>query len=150
MGNINHASISGNLTREPEARYTQGGNCVLTFGVAVGERRKNAQGAYEDYTNFIDCAMFGKRAESLSRILAKGMHVTVEGRLHWSSWERDGQRRSKVELWADEVDLPARAQGAPQAPAQEPVAAPAQLQNMVNAAAQQAQAQSAYDDVIPF
>ena len=72
---------------------------VLGFGVAVNDRRKNQQtGEWEDYPNFIDCTMFGARAESLSRYLDKGAKVSIEGKLRWSQWERDGQKRSKIEV----------------------------------------------------
>ena len=92
MANINRVIISGRLTRDPELRQTAGGTPVLGMGVAVNDRRRNVQtGQWEDYTNFIDCTMFGARAESLSRILTKGMLVCIEGRLRWSQWERDGQ-----------------------------------------------------------
>ena len=90
-----------------------GGTPVLGMGVAVNDRRRNVQtGQWEDYTNFIDCTMFGARAESLSRILTKGMLVCIEGRLRWSQWERDGQTRSKIEVIVDELELPSRGQGA--------------------------------------
>ena len=114
MSNINRVIISGRLTRDPEGRQTAGGTFVLSMGVAVNDRRRNQQtGQWEDYTNYIDCTMFGTRAESLSKILTKGMLVCIEGRLRWSSWERDGQKRSKIEVIVDEVELPSRSQGAP-------------------------------------
>ena len=63
---INRVNISGNLTRDPELRATQGGMQVLGFGVAVNDRRRNQQtGEWEDYPNFVDCTMFGNRAESM-------------------------------------------------------------------------------------
>lgn len=103
---INRVNISGNLTRDPELRVTAGGMGVLGFGVAVNDRRKNQQtGQWEDVPNYIDCVMFGARAESLSRILEKGMKVAVEGKLRWSQWEKDGQKRSKIEVVAEEVEL---------------------------------------------
>ena len=105
---INMVVMTGNLTREPELRRTQSGTAILRFGVAVNDRRKNNQtGEWEDYANFIDCTMFGKRAEGLSNVLEKGMKVCVEGKLHWSQWEAKdgGGKRSKVEVFADEVDL---------------------------------------------
>ncbi len=112
MSNINRVIISGRLTRDPEVRATAGGTTVMGLGVAVNDRRRNQQtGQWEDYTNFIDCTMFGNRAESLSRILTKGMLVCIEGRLRWSQWERDGQKRSKIEVIVDEVELPSRPQG---------------------------------------
>ena len=103
---INRAIVSGHLTREPELRSTAGGMPVLGFGVAVNDRRKNQQtGEWEDYPNFIDCTMFGNRAESLSRYLSKGTKVAIEGKLHWSQWERDGQKRSKIEVIVDDIEL---------------------------------------------
>ena len=66
---INRVVVSGNLTRDPELRVTPGGTQVLGFGVAVNDRRRNQQtGEWEDYPNFIDCTMFGNRAEALSRM----------------------------------------------------------------------------------
>ena len=106
---INRVTISGNLTRDPDVRSTQGGMSILGFGVAVNDRRKNPQtGEWEDYPNFVDCVCFGKRADSLARILRKGMRVMVDGKLRYSTWERDGQKRSKIEIIADDVDLPPR------------------------------------------
>ena len=103
---INIAAISGNLTRDPELRMTPGGTQVLNFGVAVDDRAKNQQtGEWEDRPNFIDCVLFGNRADALSRILRKGIKVAVSGSLRWSQWERDGQKRSKVEVVADKVVL---------------------------------------------
>ena len=118
---INRVNITGNLTRDPELRSTAGGMAVLGFGVAVNDRRKNQQtGQWEDYPNFVDCTMFGNRAEALSRILRKGMKVAIEGKLRYSSWEdkNGGGRRSKLEVIPDEVELlsqnPNAQQGQPQ------------------------------------
>ena len=103
---INRVNITGNLTRDPELRATAGGTQVLSFGVAVNDRRRNAQtGEWEDYPNFVDCTMFGTRAEAVSRFLAKGNKVAIEGKLRYSSWERDGQKRSKIEVIVDELEF---------------------------------------------
>ena len=103
---INRVIISGNLTRDPEKRMTGGGTAVLAFGIAVNDRRKNQQtGEWEDYPNFVDCTMFGSRAEAVSRYLSKGSKVAIEGKLRWSQWERDGQRRSKLEVVVDEIEF---------------------------------------------
>ena len=112
---INRVNISGNLTRDPELRATQGGMQVLGFGVAVNDRRRNQQtGEWEDYPNFVDCTMFGNRAEAVSRYLSKGTKVAIEGKLHYSSWEKDGQRRSKLEVIVDEIELMSSRQHAEQ------------------------------------
>lgn len=106
---INRVNISGNLTRDPELRQTAGGTQVLTFGVAVNDRRRNPQsGEWEDYPNFVDCVMFGARAEAVSRYLTKGTKVAIEGKLRYSTWERDGQRRSKLEVIVDEMEFLSR------------------------------------------
>ena len=105
---INKVLISGNLTRDAELRATSGGMSILSFGVAVNDRRKNSQtGEWEDYANFIDCTLFGKRAEALAQYLTKGLKVTVEGKLHYSSWDdcNGGGKRSKLDVTVDEIEL---------------------------------------------
>ena len=113
---INRVFISGNLTRDPDLRQTSGGTQVLRFGVAVNDRTKNQQtGQWEDRPNFVDCVAFGNRAQGLSRVLAKGMRVAVDGQLRYSSWQaQDGSRRSKLEVVVNGIELPPR-QGAGQA-----------------------------------
>lgn len=103
---INRVIVSGNLTRDPELRQTGGGMAVLAFGIAVNDRRKNPQtGEWEDRPNFVDCMMFGARAEALSKILSKGVKVALEGKLRWSQWGHDGAKRSKLEVVVDELEL---------------------------------------------
>ena len=133
---INRVVITGNLTRDGELRSTQSGMHVLGFGVAVNDRRKNQQtGEWEDYPNYIDCAVFGARAESLSRYLSKGAKVAIEGKLRWSQWEREGQKRSKIEVIVDEIEfLSARDGQAGLQPAQPTYSAQ----------------ETAYDECIPF
>lgn len=153
---INRVVISGNLTRDPELRATSGGTQVLSFGVAVNDRRRNQQtGQWEDYPNYIDCTMFGARADALSRYLSKGTKVAIEGKLRWSQWERDGQKRSKIEVIVDELEFMSSrndGSGARQY-------SPAPAQNQYAPAGQYAPATSApvidstssmYDEDIPF
>lgn len=102
---INRVTISGNLTRDGELRATASGTSVLTFGVAVNDRRRNTSGEWEDYPNFIDCVMFGTRADSLARYLTKGTKVCIDGKLRYSSWETDGQRRSRIEVIVNDLDF---------------------------------------------
>lgn len=109
---INKVLITGNLTRDPELRRTPSGTSVLGFGVAVNDRHKNAStGEWEDYPNFVDCNLFGKRADSLSRHLSKGMKVAIEGKLRYSSWEKDGSKRSKLEVIVDELEFMSSREG---------------------------------------
>ena len=103
---INRVNISGNLTRDGELRTTPGGTDVLSLGVAVNDRAKNQQtGQWEDRPNFVDCVMFGNRAQSLAPYLSKGSKVAIEGKLRWSQWERDGQKRSKIEVIVDDIEF---------------------------------------------
>ena len=158
---INRVNISGNLTRDPELRATASGTQVLSFGVAVNDRRRNPQtGDWEDYPNFVDCTMFGTRAEAVSRYLQKGSKVAIEGKLRYSSWERDGQRRSKLEVIVDEIEFMSRGQnqggysqdggssygggysGGYAAPAAQPAPAPTPVQAPP--------AVDVYDEDIPF
>ena len=148
---INRVNISGNLTRDPEMRGTTGGTSVLSFGVAVNDRRRNQQtGEWEDYPNFVDCVMFGTRAEAISRYLSKGTKVAIEGKLRYSSWERDGQRRSKLEVIVDEIEFLSRGQQQ-SAPAAAPVAsAPMAAAPQASRPAQTPSAADVYDQDIPF
>ncbi len=146
---INRVFVTGNLTRDAELRDTQGGTSYLRMGVAVNDRRKNPQtGEWEDVPNFVDCVMFGTRAEAIARYLTKGTKVAVDGSLRYSSWERDGQRRSKLEVVVRNVEFMSHQQQAQQ-PA--PQQAPAQLPYQAPAApAQQAPAADVYYEEIPF
>ena len=153
---INRVMISGNLTRDAELRSTQSGMAILGFGVAVNDRRKNPQtGDWEDYPNFVDCTMFGTRGEKLQQYLTKGTKVAIEGKLRYSSWERDGQRRSKLEVIVDELEFMSSRNGANQgydngmsagyAPQPQPMmAAQPAPAPIMNASA------SVYDEEIPF
>ena len=79
---------------------------MLGFSLAVNDAKRNSQtGQWEDYVNFFDCTVFGKRANSLSKVLSKGMLVCVDGKLHYNSWEREGQKRSKITITVDNVEI---------------------------------------------
>lgn len=144
---INRVCISGNLTRDPELRQTAGGSQVLGVGVAVNDRRKNQQtGQWEDVPNFVDCVVFGNRAEALSAILHKGDKVAIDGRLRYSSWEaKDGTRRSKLEVVAEEVELMQR----PRQAAQQAYQPAAQQAAYAASAPLQAAQQAAYAAAVP-
>lgn len=101
---VNRATITGNLTRDPELKASSTGMSILRLGVAVNERVKKAD-QWEDYANYIDCVIFGKRADGLSPYLHKGSKVAIDGRLRWSSWEKDGSRHSKIEIIVENIDL---------------------------------------------
>lgn len=84
---INRVNISGHLTRDPELRMTPKGTQVLSFGIAVNDRRLNREtDQWEDYPNFVECTMFGTRAEAVGRIVRKGMKVSIDGKLRFNQW----------------------------------------------------------------
>lgn len=138
---INKATITGNITRDPELRQTQGGTSVLTIGVAVNDRRKNQQtGEWEDYPNFVDCTVFGNRATGVAPHLQKGMKVAIEGKLNQSRWQADdGTNRSKIEIIVDEIEFMAKRDGSqqPMQPMQQPMQQQAQPQQFAPQAAPQ-------------
>lgn len=107
---INVVTLSGNIGRAPEIRSTQSGTSILNFSLAVNERIKKGDD-FTDYTNWLDIVVFGRRADSLSKILTSGMKVAVSGHLRYSTWERDGVKRSKIEVIADDVDIMQRREG---------------------------------------
>lgn len=97
----------GNAVADAELRQTQGGQAVLSFRVACSERYKDKSGNWKESTEFVSCALFGKRAESLAQYLSKGTRVYIEGKLHTSSYEaRDGGgKRYKTEVMVSNVIL---------------------------------------------
>lgn len=99
---FNKIILIGNLTRDPELRYTPQGTAVASFRIAVNSRYKQSD-ELKSETLFIDIVVFGKQAESCSQYLSKGKSVLVEGRLHERRWESEGQQRSKVEVIANTV-----------------------------------------------
>ena len=105
MSNGNHVSIVGNLTRDPELRFTPTGQATATFGVAVNRRWQNRQtNEWEEATSFFDVVCWRELAENAAQSLSKGTRVLVSGRLDQRSWETsEHERRSKIEITADEV-----------------------------------------------
>jgi len=101
---INRVTLTGNLTRDPELVTTAGGLTICKLGLAVNARRKNQTGEWEDKPNFFDVTVFGAQGENAGKYLAKGRAVAIDGKLDWSSWETpDGQKRTKVQIIADQV-----------------------------------------------
>lgn len=100
---INTVVISGNLTRDPEFRSLPNGTPVCELGVAVNERIKDETGNWTDRPNYFDVTVWGGMGEWAARSLTKGAGVTVEGRLRYESWEKEGQKRSKVKIVANSL-----------------------------------------------
>jgi len=104
MRDLNKAMVIGNLTRDPESRFTTSGQAVASFTVATNRRWKSADGENKDSVEFNDIVAWGKLAEIVEQLLRKGRRVYVEGRLQTRSWEgQDGVKRNKTEIVASDV-----------------------------------------------
>lgn len=104
MGDINKVFLVGRLVRDAEMKYTSGGMAISKFAIAVNRSVKKGD-KWEDEASFLDCAMFGKRAESVNQYLVKGQQVAIEGQLIQQRWEKDGQNHSKIEINVDNLQL---------------------------------------------
>lgn len=111
---LNQVTLMGNLTRDPELRTTPGGQSVCSFSLALNRSFKNQQGEWQEATDFIDVVAWGPQGERIAQYLSKGRRCLVSGRIQSRSWEQDGQKRSKVEVLANDVtflDGPGGGQG---------------------------------------
>lgn len=99
MANLNKVMLIGNLTRDPDLKYTAGNQAVCELGLAVNRRYKTKEGEDREETTFVDCEAWGKQAEILKQYLSKGRPVFIEGRLKLDQWEdKDGGKRSKMRV----------------------------------------------------
>jgi single-strand DNA-binding protein len=105
MASFNRVILMGNLTRDVEVRYTPGGTAVSEIGLAVNDRRKDAKGEWVDETTFVDVTLWGRTAEIAGEYLTKGAPLLVEGRLKLDSWEKDGQKRSKLRVVCENMRM---------------------------------------------
>lgn len=104
MYSLNRAQVIGNLTRDPELKYTPNGQAVASFSIATNRSWQNADGTRQDAVEYHDIVAWGKLGEIASQILAKGKQAYVEGRLQTRSWEaQDGAKRQKTEIVADNL-----------------------------------------------
>lgn len=121
MASYNRVILLGNLVRDIELRYTNSRMAICENAVAVNERRKNAAGEWVDETSFIDVTFFGRTAEVVSEYLSKGSPIFIEGRMKQDRWEKDGQKRSKLYVIVDRMQL-IGAKGEGKGPTQKPAA----------------------------
>ena len=105
MAADNNVVLVGNCTRDPELRFTASGQAVAAFGLAVNRRWQNRQtNEWEEQVSFFDVTCWQQMAENVAETITKGARVVVSGRLQQSSWQtQDGDKRTKVEIVADEV-----------------------------------------------
>lgn len=100
---FNQVILMGNLTRDPEVRQIPSGQSVCTFSLALNRSYKGADGNWQEATDYIDVVAWGPLGERVAQYVTKGRPVLVNGRLQSRSWEQDGQKRSKVEVNAQDV-----------------------------------------------
>jgi single-strand DNA-binding protein len=120
---FNQAILMGNLTRDPELRTTPSGQSVCSFSLALNRSYKNAEGSWVEATDFVDIVAWGPLGERVAQYLAKGRAALVTGRLQSRSWEQDGQKRSKLEVVAQDVTFLGGGSGNAPISADEPAAA---------------------------
>lgn len=100
---LNQVFLMGNLTRDPELRQTPNGQSVVSFGLALNRAYKGADGEWQEATDFVNIVAWAQLAERVAQYLQKGSRCLVQGRLQSSSWEQEGQKRSKLEVIANDV-----------------------------------------------
>jgi single-strand DNA-binding protein len=100
---FNQVTLMGNLTRDPELRTTPNGASVCSFSLALNRSYKNSEGNWTEATDYIDIVAWGPLGERVAQYLTKGRPALVSGRLQSRSWEQDGNKRSKVEVVAQDV-----------------------------------------------
>ena len=111
MAGFNKVILLGNLTRDPELRTLPSGAQVAMFGMAMNRKFKSQQGEIKDETCFVDVEMFGKLADICGKYLQKGSLLLVEGRLKQDTWEKDGQKRSKLKVIGSGMQLMPKGSG---------------------------------------
>ncbi len=100
---LNQVVLMGNLTRDPELRQTPSGQNVVSFSLALNRSYKDQNGEWQESTDYVDIVAWGSLAERVSQYLFKGSRCLIQGRLQSRSWEQEGQKRSKVEVLANDV-----------------------------------------------
>jgi single-strand DNA-binding protein len=105
MASYNRVILIGNLTRDIELKYTTAGTAVTEAGLAVNDRRKNANGDWVEETTFVDVTLWGRTAEVASEYLHKGSSIMIEGRLKLDSWEKEGQKHYKLRVIGERMQM---------------------------------------------
>lgn len=149
MASFNKVILVGNLTRDPELRYTPKGTAVAKIGMAVNRAWTSESGEKKEEVTFVDVDMFGRTAENVAQYMRKGSPLLIEGRLRLDQWDdkQTGQKRSKLGVVAEVVQFlgsPRGADGPPAASRPAPAAAPAAPP------AEPADAEPPPEDDVPF
>ena len=130
MASVNKVILLGNLGKDPETRYTQGGDAVTNFSIATTERWKNKDGEQQEKTEWHKIVTFGRQAEIAGEYLKKGSQVFIEGRLQTRKWEdKEGVDRYVTEIIGDRFQMIGKRSDADDAPASKPSEKPAPKRN---------------------
>lgn len=149
MANFNKVILAGNLTRDPELRYTPKGTAIARLGVAINRTWTSESGEKKEETTFVDVDAFGKQAEVIAQYFRKGRPILIEGRLRYDTWDdkQSGQKRSKLSVVLESFSFldsgPRAAEGGAAPPATSRQAAPA-------AAAAESEPPPPDEDDVPF
>lgn len=111
MASFNRVILLGNLTRDVELKHLPSGMSVAEFGLAVNDRRKDQSGNWIDEATFVDITLWGRTAEVASEYLSKGSMVLIEGRLKYDAWEKDGQKRSRLRVVGEKMQMMPKSDG---------------------------------------
>jgi single-strand DNA-binding protein len=105
MANLNKVLLMGNMTRDPQLTYLPSQTPVVEFGLAINRKYKKQDGTQGEDICFVDCRMYGKRAETVNKYFKKGEPIFVEGRLQYDSWEKDGKKQSKLRVFVENFEF---------------------------------------------
>lgn len=105
MVSVNRVMLAGNLTRDPDVKYTASGRAVSGLGLAINRRYRTSEGEDKEEVCYVDIDVWGRQAETCGEYLGKGSPVLIEGRLRLDQWEKDGQKNSKLKVVADRVQF---------------------------------------------
>jgi single-strand DNA-binding protein len=156
MASYNKVILIGNLTRDPELRYTAKGTAIAKIGLAVNRRWRNEAGEWQEETTFVDVDAFGRQAETIGQYLKKGRPIMVEGRLKLDQWDdkSTGQKRSRLGVVLENFQFldggnRGGGEGGQDAPASAPAKSPGRVAQAAPPASDDADALPSEDDV-PF
>src|SRR5277367_5569338 len=105
MANLNKVLLMGNLTRDPEVRYTPKGTAVGDLSIAINDSYKAQDGTIKEVVTYVDIEVWGRQAETCKQYLTKGRPIFVEGQLKLDQWEQEGQKKSRLKVRADRVQF---------------------------------------------
>lgn len=105
MASFNRVVLLGNLTQDVELRYLSSGTAVTDVRLAVNDRRKNQAGEWVEEATYVDVTLWGRTAEVAGEYLSKGSPILIEGRLKLDTWESDGQKRSKLKVVGERMQM---------------------------------------------